>query len=747
MQMRRVTVGMVALLALIGLPASVSPAAASASPAATAPSGLQVTLVARSCPTYTDVTANRARNNIQESLRDLGADTLYGNGEPISVAKEDAGQPACTPIPNWTFTLGSGYRTGNPENPSVVTGANGSAVTAASTPELDQYGNDTGRTVAGAVTVTLTDAQAQLASRSSSLWVQGGTPTDPLNDAQFPGVYGFAALRCAIDNLNGDNVEWVGFPQGTSHVFCYAYYVTPPPGAATIVVKKQTVDAANDALNLPQATSFAFQGNVSYNNQPLQGAFSVPVAAGSSTGTTTFIRGETGTPASPDSPPWQFNELANGGWALVDATCVSSSGQSRFAIDPDTSETTITKLVEGDTVTCTYRNRPVQAGDLALTKVTRNGYGGPFSFAVTPPRTSPSTFTASTTQPDVPVLVHEEPAGGPLGTYSVAETLPATSAAGSWAMTEVTCIGATPVVDLAHDSFTVDVTTDNQAAACQVANTFTPTASITIRKITVAGTTTADFDVTALDPTGPSPQPSLNQTATTVTPGVAATATGDPTTGLALGTYQIYETSLAPSDTGVWRLTGLDCGAIVDGASTEVTLTEETPHVTCTFTDTLVADGSLTVTKAITGDHAARTGAVVVEATCADGATFELTAPAGDTGPWSATASGGFTEPTSCTFTETTTGAAAGASVDTSWAVTADNTGCLVADPCPDPDPAAGTSLVATADVEPGQAVTVAFTDDYTAAPVTTTSTSTSTSVAPATEPATAVPGQPAFTG
>ena len=34
-----------------------------------------VTLVARECPAYTDITANRARNDIQESLRDLGADT------------------------------------------------------------------------------------------------------------------------------------------------------------------------------------------------------------------------------------------------------------------------------------------------------------------------------------------------------------------------------------------------------------------------------------------------------------------------------------------------------------------------------------------------------------------------------------------------------------------------------------------------------------------------------------------------
>ena len=45
-----------------------------------------VTIAARSCPAYTDITANRARNNIMESLKDLGADTPYGqNGVPLLV--------------------------------------------------------------------------------------------------------------------------------------------------------------------------------------------------------------------------------------------------------------------------------------------------------------------------------------------------------------------------------------------------------------------------------------------------------------------------------------------------------------------------------------------------------------------------------------------------------------------------------------------------------------------------------------
>ena len=70
-----------------------------------------VTIVARQCPEYTDITANRARNDIQESLRDLGVDTPYDAGEPIDPDIEADSQPNCSPLPNWRFTLGTGYQT------------------------------------------------------------------------------------------------------------------------------------------------------------------------------------------------------------------------------------------------------------------------------------------------------------------------------------------------------------------------------------------------------------------------------------------------------------------------------------------------------------------------------------------------------------------------------------------------------------------------------------------------------------
>ena len=64
-----------------------------------------VTLVARQCPSYSDISANLARNNIMESLQDLGPDTAYSSGQPIDPAIESAHQDKCTPLRGFQFSL------------------------------------------------------------------------------------------------------------------------------------------------------------------------------------------------------------------------------------------------------------------------------------------------------------------------------------------------------------------------------------------------------------------------------------------------------------------------------------------------------------------------------------------------------------------------------------------------------------------------------------------------------------------
>ena len=232
------------------------------SSASARPSGYFVTFVARSCPAYSDIFANKARNDILESLEDLGPDTQYGDsGQLVNPTAEGIPpQDVCTPLVGWEFTLGTGYQSHAVTGPwgslSIVTNPFPRApiVTQAQTPLLNQNALPVGKQkLAGAVTIQLTSQERAQASQASQLWAQGGTPTDPDLAQKFPGpAYGFGGLRCATDNLNGDNVEYVFFPTGVRHVFCYGLYVTPPPTSGTITIQKQVTGApAGDNPRFP----------------------------------------------------------------------------------------------------------------------------------------------------------------------------------------------------------------------------------------------------------------------------------------------------------------------------------------------------------------------------------------------------------------------------------------------------------------------------------------------------------------
>ena len=331
-----------------------------------------LTIVARVCPTYQDVMANLARNDIQESLQDLGKNTVYSAGQPIDPAIEAREQPNCKPLPDWTFTLGTGYQSravsGTWGSLSIVTGAfSTSLVTQDETALLNDQGQTTGDQIEGAATIELTPEQADIAARPDALWIQGGTTTDPVLDKTYPGQYGFAALRCAIDNLNGDNVEWIGYPSGASHVFCYAYYVKPPPTSGTIIVTK-TVSSPRDATH-----TFSFGGNISFN---ADGTFDLAVHNGAPA-SMTFYRAETG----PNDQPWTVQELVPPGWVLSSLTCASQTGKSTTTT---VTATASIRLAAGDTVTCTYTDAQTPPpGALSLTKTTIGGVGS-FGYTVTP---------------------------------------------------------------------------------------------------------------------------------------------------------------------------------------------------------------------------------------------------------------------------------------------------------------------------------------------------------------------------
>lgn len=543
--------------------------------AAAAP--LKVTFVARSCPGYEDITANRARNNIQESLHDLGANTAYQAGQAVDPAVEQTHQPNCAPLPGWKFTLGTSYRTLAVNGPwgslaKVLNPFPTSIVTQKSVPLLDRNGEPTGASIEGATTVTLSPEEAASAARGSGLWAQGGTPADPVLDTEYPAEYGFGSLRCALDGLNGDNVETIGFPQGARHEFCYAYYVTPPPTSGTIVVRKQVEDPGVD----PQP--FTFQGNISYTADH---TFTL-TAATERPGSVTFYRAATGSTEA----PWSIEELPLAGWKLTNLSCRSASGASAITADTNTGKASV-RLAGGDTVTCTYVDAletkgggaPPSTAELTIAKRTIGGTGS-FDFTETAAGGEPEHRTIATTTPEVPV------ADGPLivepGSYQLAENLPEPTQLGHWNLDSVSCDGedrgTEEPVDLRLQS--------GSAVACLFTDSFVPSGQITLHKDTLGGVGSAGF---LIRPLVESPE-TWSQTATTTEPGRPTLATGDDTDHMPLGRYQIIETNPSAVAGGWWNLDSVFCDGLPTGGAQgtiEVALTAAQPTLDCTFVNQL----------------------------------------------------------------------------------------------------------------------------------------------------------------
>jgi hypothetical protein len=556
--------GIGAFVAVAGVLLVAAPGASAQTPQTTK----LVTIAARECPSYVVIRGNRARNNIMESLKDLGPDTNYVAGEALTVEKEDAPpQNACKPITGWKFTLGTGYQSRAVTGPwgslSKVTGEFSTPiVTQDSVPELNDQGQQNGsNTIAGAVTIALTDEQAALAASSSSLWIQGGTPTDPVLNTPFPGQYGFGALRCAIDNLNGDNVEWIGYPSGTRHVFCYAYYVKPPPTSGTIVVRKEV-----DAPSSQPSASFRFVGNISFASDD---SFTLN-AAPNSPGSMTFYRA--------GGSNWNFTEQVPAGWQLTNITCTSAGG-SISTTDLSTAKTTVA-LKSGDTVTCTYKDRPKPpTAGLLITKITRGGLGT-FGFTVNPGKLSAEATTTFMGIPAAAQPVFDDLAPG---TYNISEDSPS-SDAGSWALERVTCASKPRAGRSATQRITIEAGT---GTICTFENRFTPDGTIRIRKVTRNGTTTTGFVINTV---GVTPPRQYGQSATTTAENESALASGDNTSSLPLGTYDITELSSPSTPTEAWRLDTVVCNGTAvpaEQGSLRVTLTADHPDVDCTFTNVL----------------------------------------------------------------------------------------------------------------------------------------------------------------
>jgi hypothetical protein len=636
-------------------------------------SGLFITFAARVCAEYADVMANKARNNIMESLRDLGPSTNYGDAQVVDPASEQAGSPSCQPLTDWRMTMGTGYVGKAPATLelSTVTSAYATdVVTQASTPLLSPAGVDTGSTLAGAVTVQLDAAQAQLVRDGGRIWVQGGTPAQPLNGQQTS--YGFAALRCAQDAVNGDNVEYVTFPHEQTHVFCYYYAVTPPPDAGTITIRKQLAPGEAGPVD------FTFVGNLSYADADGDGVndFTLRASAGSA-GEMTFVRGAVG----PADPAWEVAELLPAGWADPGPPVCDADGSTIST----TGGVTSIRLASGSDVVCTYTNQRLALGDGLLYKETVGGVGE-FPVTITGPDGFARSDTAVVTAPNTPVLVATD-TSIPAGTYTISEELPAPTGAGSWELISAVCSGveyvASVVVDGQWRRIDVPVPTGG-AADCLWINEYTPAGSITITKSTVGDVGTFPYSINALDASGSVvTEGRYLASATTSAEGVPVTATaeGEAAAGISVepsARFLVQERLPAWSPAGHWHVLDIDCGAneVSEdrlGATAEIVLTPGAPAAVCAFTNEWVPGALLTVVKTTSSDAGLRPDAAVVQLSCSetewpnDSGQVSFEVPTGVA--QSDTLQLSIMHASECRITEPDTGAADGVSVETTASV------------------------------------------------------------------------------
>jgi hypothetical protein len=598
----------------------------------------QVTFAARSCGSYDEVMANRVRDDRMEAASAPGRASAYRDGQAVDPAVEAANGGGCTALPGWHFSLGPGQEKKGALS-TVTAPAVDSGPTAAQVPLLDAAGHKTDKLIDGAVTMQLSPEQAS-ASAHRQLWVQGGTPTDPLLAKALPG-YGFGALRCAADGHAGGNVQWLGFPAGVRHVLCFAYYVKQAQSPATLVVKARTSAPAG----YPQR--FAFDASASY-------AADKRIYADPTTDAT-LVRTSGGAPATVVS-------RTPAGWTLTDLSCSKSgAGRSLTATDVPTGTLTLT-LAAGEIVTCTFTYTPPVAPPGLTLRLFGDAAGGAFNLSVAsgggadPPRLLQAAPTgdgsaAVATGADLSTLLP--------GAYPVTLTAPAGEAA-AWSLAGVGC-GAT---ELKPEGLSVTVMV---AAGIPTDCTLRVTrkgGSIQLRSVTVGGVGAASFMIAPRDQGAPG----WAGVATTTAFGEAAVAQGVPA-ALPLGAYVV--TPLPPLATvdGSWRLSSFACDP---GESQElpnvgadvVPLTAGEADAKCTATYLFTEAHQLQVTVRFAGSTSGRAGPVVLELDCADGSTGRVVLPLGDNSEATLPTPLGFLDPTRCMIERPSAPAASGATVD-----------------------------------------------------------------------------------
>ena len=172
------------------------------------------------------------------------------------------------------------------------------------------------------------------ASKANSLWVMGGTPTDPVVDSRSR-TYAFGALRCGVDNLNGDNVEWVTFPNGTRSTSSASPTTSSRRRPAGTIIVRKRLSVPSDAPEVPPQT-FRFTGNLSFApgadpSDPQKNVFDVTGGVS----TDEVVAHQVVFPRAAGST-WTFRESppASSSATFADVLCASSNNSSTVTKNP-----------------------------------------------------------------------------------------------------------------------------------------------------------------------------------------------------------------------------------------------------------------------------------------------------------------------------------------------------------------------------------------------------------------------------
>lgn len=591
----------------------------------------QVTFAARSCASFGDVVANQVRGDDGETIGRPGRDSGYQVGQPIDPNVEDDLDAGCTDLPGWRFSLGSGHEHKGPLSAvtgTVVTSPPGKDWTA----RLDSTGRDTGGLLASAITVPLNDDQVRLAVRRQ-LWVQGGTPAEPVPDG-----YAFGALRCAVDGRTGGNIQWLTFPAGIRHVFCYAYYVKGAGTPGTVTVRMRTTRPIGYPQPVPFKSDLSFAPSGGFtlasSGDPVEQAF-------------------TRTPGryvvSPQVPT---------GWRVTEVTCSASrpdgaSATSNWSIDQPTSTASAT-LAAGDAVACAYSLEPPAVPAGLTLRLYSPGAGAAFGVTLAAGSGTPQSLTAITASDGVAVTA----TGADLstlaaGTYTATVAPPAAEVAG-WTLTAARCNGTVASINGMTASFTV---TSGTPLECVLGLTRKPPA-LTLNVVTAGDVAIAGFSVVPADTADPGWWSAVNTTGS----GNPIAASGDVPKDLPFGSYLITAIPPRSTESSGWRLTTFACTpsdkVATAGAAIRVTLTPGGADPVCTASYQSEPTTRLQVSVQATGSPDGRRGPAIVEVSCVDGSAGRVLLAADDSGRTTLPEALAFLEPTNCTITQPSNGAA-----------------------------------------------------------------------------------------